>query len=60
MDCPACGRTNRSGAKFCAGCATPLIPACAACGRQLAPDAAFCDECGRAENCDAPLAGPEA
>ena len=52
MDCPDCGRTNRSGAKFCAGCATPLIAACTACGHQLAPEAKFCDECGH------PVGGP--
>ncbi len=46
MDCRACGRTNREGAKFCAGCATPLAPACASCGNELAPDARFCDQCG--------------
>ena len=52
MDCPDCGRTNRSGAKFCAGCATPLLAACTACGHQLTPDAKFCDECGH------PVGGP--
>ncbi|HYD10082.1 MAG TPA: zinc ribbon domain-containing protein, partial [Acidimicrobiales bacterium] len=46
MDCGGCGRANRDGAAFCAGCGSRLVAACAACGTELPTDAAFCDGCG--------------
>ncbi|MEY2567023.1 MAG: hypothetical protein QOE35_1552 [Actinomycetota bacterium] len=46
MSCPACGRENRPGARFCLGCGTALAARCAACGADLPPDARFCDGCG--------------
>jgi class 3 adenylate cyclase/type II secretory pathway predicted ATPase ExeA len=46
VDCSNCDRTNRPGAKFCAGCATPISAPCASCGHVLAPEARFCDQCG--------------
>ena len=45
-ECAACGRANRSGARFCAGCGVELELRCEACGASLAPDASFCDACG--------------
>ena len=48
MDCQQCGRTNRSGAKFCAGCAASLGGRCSSCGHGIQADASFCDQCGAA------------
>ena len=45
MKCARCQHENRSGAKFCEECATPLARACANCGAQLSPTAKFCSEC---------------
>ena len=46
MDCASCNRSNRAGARFCAGCGGTLAPRCPACGAETAPDAQFCDACG--------------
>jgi class 3 adenylate cyclase/tetratricopeptide (TPR) repeat protein len=57
MKCPRCQHENRSGAKFCEECATPLARACSNCGSQLSAAAKFCPECAH------PVAGaipPEA
>src|SRR5262245_64003701 len=56
MKCPRCQHENRSGAKFCEECATPLARTCSNCGGQLSPTAKFCPECAH------PVAGtaPEA
>jgi class 3 adenylate cyclase len=50
MDCPSCGHPNRSGARFCADCATPLIEelACPSCGARHPAGEKFCDSCGSA------------
>lgn len=45
MECPSCGAANRSGRRFCAQCATPLILRCAACGAENAPDDRHCGAC---------------
>ncbi len=45
MICTNCGTDNRSGAKFCSECATPLASACPNCGTVNAPTAKFCSEC---------------
>jgi class 3 adenylate cyclase/tetratricopeptide (TPR) repeat protein len=45
MQCSKCGHENRSGAKFCEECASPLARACANCASQLSPTAKFCSEC---------------
>lgn len=47
MHCPACGRENRTQARFCAGCGAELSRACASCGAELPEGARFCDSCGR-------------
>src|SRR5947208_12626544 len=47
-ECVACGRVNRSGARFCARCGAPLELLCESCGAALARDASFCDSCGAA------------
>jgi class 3 adenylate cyclase/tetratricopeptide (TPR) repeat protein len=57
MKCPRCQHENRSGAKFCEECATPLARTCSNCGNQLSATAKFCPECAH------PVAGatpPEA
>ena len=46
MQCPSCGRENRSDALFCNGCGSSLGLDCAKCGRSNARDARFCDGCG--------------
>src|SRR5262245_38022414 len=45
MNCPRCQHENRSGAKFCEECASPLARTCANCGSQLSASAKFCSEC---------------
>ncbi len=47
MQCPQCQHENREGAKFCAGCGSPLAITCASCGNKSPPGAAFCDNCGK-------------
>jgi class 3 adenylate cyclase/tetratricopeptide (TPR) repeat protein len=57
MKCPGCQHENRSGAKFCEECATPLARTCSNCGSPLSATAKFCPECAH------PVAGatpPEA
>ena len=57
MNCPRCQHENRSGAKFCEECASPLARTCPNCGSQLSATAKFCSECAH------PVAGatpPEA
>ncbi|RPI06932.1 MAG: zinc-ribbon domain-containing protein, partial [Actinobacteria bacterium] len=46
MTCGGCGRANREGATFCAGCGSRLPAGCGACGAPLADGARFCDACG--------------
>jgi hypothetical protein len=45
MRCLHCGGENRTGAKFCDECATPLPLACPSCGADNRPGAKFCNEC---------------
>jgi class 3 adenylate cyclase len=45
MECPRCQHENRSGAKFCEECATPLTRTCSNCGNRLSTTAKFCPEC---------------
>ena len=52
MKCPQCEFENRSQAKFCEECASPLMRICANCGTQLSATAKFCPECAH------PAAGP--
>jgi class 3 adenylate cyclase/predicted ATPase len=46
MQCANCHSDNRTGAKFCNGCGSPLQRQCAKCGFANAPQAKFCGECG--------------
>ncbi len=46
MNCPNCGATNRTGAKFCVNCGAVLALACATCGTPYQPGDRFCAECG--------------
>jgi class 3 adenylate cyclase len=48
MNCPACGRSNPDGAKFCNECAGPLPVCCSNCGTLNAPGSKFCNECAAA------------
>jgi class 3 adenylate cyclase len=45
MICPSCGTENKTGAKFCGGCAAPLAHACPACGAINDPGMRFCNDC---------------
>src|SRR5438270_9531163 len=47
VDCPACGRENRGGVKFCEGCGLPLGRACPACNEKVPVLAGFCGACGQ-------------
>ncbi|HBE83018.1 MAG TPA: SPFH domain-containing protein [Pyrinomonadaceae bacterium] len=47
--CPACGKQNAAGAKFCAECGGKMEVAqvpCVKCGATLREGAKFCSECG--------------
>jgi membrane protease subunit (stomatin/prohibitin family) len=65
VTCPACGKANAFGAKFCADCGGKMevvkVP-CVKCGAQLREGAKFCSECGSSQekqkctNCEAELA----
>ena len=57
MDCASCKRSNRPGARFCAGCGGSLAPRCPACNAETAPDAQFCDACGASLAAAAPAPG---
>ena len=58
MKCSKCGHENRTGAKFCEECATPLARVCAKCGVQLSPSAKFCSECAHPASQAAPATSP--
>ncbi len=49
VSCPACGKANSSGSKFCADCGGKMevsqVP-CVKCGAKLREGAKFCSECG--------------
>jgi len=62
--CPACGKANVFGAKFCADCGAKMEVAkvpCVKCGAELREGAKFCSECGSTQekqkcgNCQAEL-----
>ncbi len=46
MSCAACGFENDAGARFCAGCGSPLGPVCESCGSHVEDRFAFCPTCG--------------
>ena len=46
MDCPACGRDNPSGSRFCNACGACLETPCGTCGAPNPPGARFCNGCG--------------
>ena len=48
MECGLCGTPNRTGARFCGGCGSPLAQRCASCKAELDPGLRFCDQCGTA------------
>jgi class 3 adenylate cyclase len=48
MLCSRCGSENPDGAKFCDGCAAPLVLQCQSCGTSNRPGARFCIECAAA------------
>jgi hypothetical protein len=45
MNCPACGRANPDGAKFCNQCAGPLPLRCLRCGTSNPAESRFCNGC---------------
>src|SRR3989440_477894 len=47
MTCPACGRDNPVGQKFCGECGARLANICGGCGTTNPPGQKFCGECGR-------------
>lgn len=50
--CPACGKANAFGAKFCAECGGKMEVAqvpCVKCGANLREGAKFCSECGSSQ-----------
>jgi membrane protease subunit (stomatin/prohibitin family) len=50
--CPACGKQNAAGAKFCADCGGKMEVAqvpCVKCGAKLREGAKFCSECGASQ-----------
>ena len=65
VPCPACGKANAVGVKFCADCGGGMevtkVP-CVKCGAELREGAKFCSECGSSQekakcaNCDFELA----
>jgi membrane protease subunit (stomatin/prohibitin family) len=65
VPCPACGKANAAGTKFCADCGGKMeiakVP-CVKCGAELREGAKFCSECGTSQekakctNCQAELA----
>ena len=48
MLCSRCGKDNRQGRRFCAGCGAKLSAACPRCGESNEPDENFCGDCGTA------------
>jgi membrane protease subunit (stomatin/prohibitin family) len=50
--CPACGKANAAGTKFCGDCGGTMeivkVP-CVKCGAQLREGAKFCSECGTSQ-----------
>lgn len=64
VGCPACGKQNAAGAKFCSDCGGKMeiakVP-CVKCGANLREGAKFCSECGTSQekakctNCQAEL-----
>jgi class 3 adenylate cyclase/tetratricopeptide (TPR) repeat protein len=47
VDCPVCGRTNRSGIRFCEGCGAALSRTCPQCNENVPAEARFCGACGQ-------------
>jgi class 3 adenylate cyclase/tetratricopeptide (TPR) repeat protein len=45
MQCARCQQDNPPQAKYCVGCAAPLVSSCARCGTSLPAGARFCPEC---------------
>ena len=65
VPCPACGKANAAGVKFCADCGGKMEVAqvpCVKCGANLREGAKFCSECGstqekaKCSNCEFQLA----
>ncbi|MGH8067245.1 MAG: adenylate/guanylate cyclase domain-containing protein [Candidatus Entotheonellia bacterium] len=54
MECPQCGYTNRTEARFCEACGTPFSRHCPSCQQEVRPGAKFCDQCGYALSAAAP------
>lgn len=48
VQCPQCGATNQSSARFCSQCSTALTQTCPACKQSHPITAKFCNVCGAA------------
>jgi hypothetical protein len=46
MACPACGRNNPAGSRFCNACGASLDTRCTTCGASNPRGARFCNGCG--------------
>ncbi len=46
VPCPACGRPNPRGFRFCGTCGANLGRICATCGAEVPPEFRFCGICG--------------
>ncbi len=56
VSCPACGRSNPAGNRFCGTCGAPLERSCPACGATNPADNRFCGACGAGLPGEAPAA----
>ncbi|MGH7964248.1 MAG: double zinc ribbon domain-containing protein, partial [Candidatus Binatia bacterium] len=59
MQCAKCGTANRSGAKFCEECGTPLVFSCPGCGVLVSAGKKFCGDCGTSLSGQSPVASSQ-
>ena len=48
VECSTCRTPNRSDARFCEDCGSPLTKSCPSCGVAVGHDKRFCGDCGHA------------
>jgi class 3 adenylate cyclase/tetratricopeptide (TPR) repeat protein len=60
VTCRACGRDNKIGRRFCAGCGAALASVCPVCGAPYEADERFCGECGTPLTAASPAPAPAA
>lgn len=59
MQCAKCGTANRSGAKFCEECGSPLVFSCPGCGVPVTVGKKFCGDCGTPLSSQSPVASSQ-